>query len=99
MASDWGQNRDLDFVASNSPTHVEISSSGHRFRFFVASLSWLGCDALCVSSFSSLRVLVLLSSCRRVARFVASLSSCRRVAYFVVLLSSCRRIAFFVSSC
>ena len=36
MASDWGQNRDLDFVASNSPTHVEISSSGHRFRFFVA---------------------------------------------------------------
>ena len=45
MASDWGQNRDLDFVASSSPTHVEISSSGHRFRFFVASLSWLGCDA------------------------------------------------------
>ena len=99
MASDWGQNRDLDFVASNSPTHVEISSSGLRFRFFVASLSWLGCNALCVSSFSSLRVLVLLSSCRRVARFVTSLSSCRRVAYFAVLLSSCRRIAFFVSSC
>ena len=87
MASDWGQNRNLDFVASKSPTHVEISSSGHRFRFFVASLSWLGCDALCVSSFSSLRVLILLSSSRRVARFVAWLSSCRRVAYFVVLLS------------
>ena len=102
MASDWGQNRNLDFVASKSPSHVEISSSGHRFRFFVASLSWLGCDALCVSSFSSLRVLVLLSSSRRVARFVASLSSCRRVAYFVVLLSSCRRVdnfaVFFNSS-
>ena len=40
MASDWGQNWNLDFVASKGPTHVETSSSGHRFRFFVASLSW-----------------------------------------------------------
>ena len=73
---------------SNSPTQVKISSSGHRFRFFVAWHSWLGCDELCVLSFSSLRVLVLLSLCRRVARFVASLSSCR--------LFRCS--AFFVSS-
>ena len=79
MALDWEQNRNLDFGASKSPTHVEISSSAHRFRFFVASLSWLGCNALCVSSFSSLCVLVLPSSCRRVGPF-------RRIAFFV---SSC----------
>ena len=46
------------------------SSSGHRFRFFVVSLSWLGCDALFVSSFSSFRVVVLLCWFRHVARFV-----------------------------
>ena len=58
MASDWGQNRNSDFVTSKGPKHVKTSSSG-RFRFFVASLSWLGCDALFVSSFSSLRVVAL----------------------------------------
>ena len=83
MASDWGQNRNLDFVASKRATHVEISSSAHRFRFFVASLSWLGCDALCISSSSSLPVLALLSSRRRVARIVVLLSSCRCIAFFV----------------
>ena len=60
MASDWGQNRNLDFVAPKGPTHVETSPSCHRFRFFVASLSWLGCDTQFVSSFFSLRVVVLL---------------------------------------
>ena len=29
MASDSGQNGNLDFVASKGPTFVEISSSGH----------------------------------------------------------------------
>ena len=62
MASDWGQNWSLDFVASKGPTRVETSSSGHRFRFFVASLSWLGCDALFVLSFSSCRRIALLMS-------------------------------------
>ena len=102
MASDGGQNWKLDFVASKGPTHVETSSSGHRFRFFVASLSWLGCDALFISSFFSLRVVVLLCWCRHVARFVVLRSSCRRVASFVVLLSSCcqfRRILQFVDGC
>ena len=70
-------------MALKSPTHVAISSSAHRFRFFVASLSWLGCNALCLSSFSSLRVLMLLSSCRRVPCFVVLLSSCRRIAFYV----------------
>ena len=82
MASDWGQNRILDFVVSKAPTHVETSSSGHRFRFFVASLSWLGCDALFVSSFCFLRVVVLpvSSYCflRVVVLTVSPFSSIRR---------------------
>ena len=78
MASDWGQNWNSDFVASKGPTHLKTSSSGHRFRFFVASLSWLGCDVLFVSSFSSLRVVVLLCWCRHVALgfHVTSLRPC-----------------------
>ena len=102
MASDWGQNLNLHFVASKGATYVETSSSGYRFRFFEASLSWLSYDALFASSFASLRVVVLLCWCRHVARFVVLLSSCRRVACFVVLRSSCRRVASFVvllSSC
>ena len=46
-------------LETKGPTHVKTHSSGHQFRFFGASLSWLGCDALFVSSFSSLRVVML----------------------------------------
>ena len=96
MASDWGQNWNLDFVASKGPTHVENSSSGHRFRFFVASLSC--CDALCpyrrsllfVSSycFVGVGMLPVLSYCvlRVVELLVSSYCFLR-----VVVLSSIRR--------
>ena len=94
MASYWGQNRNFHFVASKSPTHVETYSSGFLFRFFLASFSWLGRDALFLSSLSSLHVVVLLCWCRHVARLVIFGSSCRRVATFVLLLSSCRRVIY-----
>ena len=35
----WGQNRNLDFEASNGPAHLETSFSGHRFASFVVLLS------------------------------------------------------------
>ena len=82
MASDWGQNWNLDFVASKGPTHVETSSSDHRFRFFVTSLSWLGCDMLC----SYRRSLFFVSSYCFVAR--------GRVLPYVTLTGTCGPIGY-----
>ena len=93
MASYWGQKRNLHFVASKGPTHVDTSSSGHWFRFFVTSFSWLGRDALFLSLLSSLRVVVLLCWCHHVARLVVLGSSCRRVIY------QFRRFLQFVDGC
>ena len=62
-------------MASKSPTLDEISSSGHRFRFFVVLHPCLGCDALFVSSFSSL--------CPCIASFVSSCCPFCCIAFFV----------------
>ena len=75
MASYWGQKRKLHFVKSKGPIHVDTSSSSHSFRFFVASFSWLGRDALFLS--------LLSSPCRRVALLVSSCCPLSRTGFFV----------------
>ena len=97
MASDRGQNRQSDFVASESLVVVVFLSSWRDLRLFVSS-------SFPVSSYCFLRGVISVSSCRQVSRFVVLLSSWRcRLLCFVVLFSSWRRsslrvVVFFVSS-
>ena len=99
MASDRGQNRQSDFVASESLVVVVFLSSWRDlslFRFVSSSFP--------VSSYCFLRGVISVSSCRQVSRFVVLLSSWRcHLLCFVVLFSSWRRsslrvVVFFVSS-
>ena len=97
MASDRGQNRQSDFVASESLIVVVFLSSWRDLRLFVSS-------SFPVSSHCFLRGVISVSSCRQVSRFVVLLSSWRRrLLCFVVLFSSWRHsslrvVVFFVSS-
>ena len=98
MASDRGQNRQSDFVASESLIVVVFLASWRDLSLFVSS-------SFPVSSHCFLRGAISVSSCRQVSRFVELLSSRgrRRLLCFVVLFSSWRHsslrvVVFFVSS-
>ena len=84
MASDRGQNRQSDFVASESLVVVVFLSSWRDLSLFMSS-------SFPVSSYCFLRGVISVSSCRQVSRFDVLLSSWRRcLLCFVVLFSSWR---------